>query len=174
MLNIPKEFVLWKKNVFFENFNISINNVISVESTKALWYSNQVGCCDNLRNHIQCVPRILKIFCIDIRVARTQKRCSQARYVLEQQSPTSLLIVNLNLNLPLLCEQRFQTYLILVHPTSIFATPLFVVKIIIKICVHLGTIGVPQCDFEHLHPSVLSFLTTPIMTSLKLECPISI
>jgi hypothetical protein len=71
MLNIPKEFVLWKKNVFFENFNISINNVISVESTKALWYSNQVGCCDNLRNHIQCVPRILKIFCIDIRVART-------------------------------------------------------------------------------------------------------
>jgi hypothetical protein len=49
MLNIPKEFVLWKKNVFFENFNISTSNIINVESTKVLWYSNQVGCCDNLK-----------------------------------------------------------------------------------------------------------------------------
>jgi len=34
---------------FSENFNISANNIISVESTKVLWYSNQVGCCDNLK-----------------------------------------------------------------------------------------------------------------------------
>jgi hypothetical protein len=27
---------------FSENFNISSNNIISVESTKVLWYSNQI------------------------------------------------------------------------------------------------------------------------------------
>jgi hypothetical protein len=38
-----------EKNVFFENFSISTNNIIKVESTKVLWYSNQVGFCDDLK-----------------------------------------------------------------------------------------------------------------------------
>jgi hypothetical protein len=37
------------KKCFFENFNISTNNIISVESTKVLQYSNQVGWCDDLK-----------------------------------------------------------------------------------------------------------------------------